>query len=105
MILKRLGVAAIVFATGGITHVPDRRITQILLHQRFSLRIVRQPKNLLDAAQFSIGVDQLPVGRIGDISRHARRKLASVLHVQQHPDDQSRRVASIVAGAKFADLL
>ena len=63
--LERLGIAAILLATGGVSNVPDGGPAFVLLHQRFGFAPMTQPKHFRHAPQLAVGIDQLlPSGRI-----------------------------------------
>ena len=57
-----------------------------------------QPKHLAHRADAAIRFQQLLPLRV--VARHAGRKLAAVLHVQQHPRDQPRNLVRPLRRAK-----
>ena len=103
VIFKRLSVAAIVFAAGGVADVADRCRTRVLFHQRIGFGGVREPKHFLDRAQLAVGVQQLAVAGLGGEAGNASRKLAAILHVQQHPRDQRGSLIAIVGRKQVTD--
>ena len=102
MVLERLSVTFVVGSAGGITHVPNGNRTTVFAHQILSFRFVRQSKDFLHASDVAIGVQKLAVFSLSVVSSNPSRKLASILHVEQHSNDQRRGLFGIRTRAKFA---
>ena len=101
--LERLGVAEVVLAAGGVAHVPDRRPPGVLRHDALGLAAMAQPKHLAHRAHAAIRFQQLLP--LGVVARHPGRKLAAILHVQQHPRDQPRNLVRPLRRAERTDRL
>ena len=100
MPLEGLGVAPILGPAGGIADVADRGPAGVFVHQAFALAAMAKAKDLADAPQFLVGVDQLVA--LGIERRHAGRKLAAILNIQQHPRHQPRGLFGTLLGAQRA---
>ena len=85
--LKRLGVAAVVFAASRIAHMANRGMSRILPHQLFVRLLAVEVKHLRHGPHFFVGVDQLvPLLIEGG---EPGSQLATVLDVNQHSGDEA----------------
>ncbi len=78
---ERLRVTAVVLSAGGITHVPDGSRAGVSVHERVVLLMMAQVKNLGDAADLAMRVDQL--FSIGVEAGQPCRQLPAVLDIEQ----------------------
>ena len=55
--LERLRITAVILATGGVSHVPDRSTSRVLAHQTFALPGMRKSKDFTNRPHFFVCVD------------------------------------------------
>ena len=86
--LKRLGVFAPLFSAGGVTGMPDRCTTAVLVNNRTELAGVRmrQVKHIGNAAHLLVGVNQLGC-RLVETGKPGGQ-LAAVLQIDEHVRNQ-----------------
>ncbi len=100
--LERLGVAAVVFAAGGVAGVADGGRAGVFDHQFGNQAGMVQMEHLGDAAHVFVGVDELPAP--GVKACHARGQLPPVLDVEEKLHHQAGGLVGVFKRDEGADV-